>query len=73
MKKIIWFSLNPIEKFNRFCHLSWCILLAIFVIYFKFEYIVATIITFLLVIFSYMEYKRLKKIALTFKQKQTNS
>lgn len=63
MKKLLWTSLNPTEKLHRFQHSLWLLGLAILVLFLKLEILQACLISGLLLLGAYDEYKRLKRKA----------
>lgn len=69
MKKIFWFSLNPTQKLKRYKKCIWILILAIIILFIKFDFMVALGISILLIFFSYMEYKHLKSKALNLDEK----
>ena len=51
MHKWFWYSLNPEEKFQRYKHSLWLLILAIIVLFIKFDLIIALGYSLVLIIF----------------------
>ena len=72
MNKILWINLNPIEKFKRFKNTLWLQFIAIVILFLKLNFLIAGLITSILVIASFSEYKRLKAKSEIFRKCSSN-
>jgi len=67
MHKWFWYSLNPEEKFQRYKHSLWLLILAIIVLFIKFDLMIALGYSLVLIIFSYLGYKHFQREAMAYK------
>ena len=66
MNKIFWHVLNPKEKFQRFKHSLWLLIVAIIVLFIKFHFMIALSCSLILLIFAYFTYHQLQREANTY-------
>ncbi|NJE45509.1 hypothetical protein [Massilimicrobiota sp. SW1139] len=71
MHKWFWYSLNPEEKFQRYKHSLWLLILAIIVLFIKFDLMIALGYSLVLIIFSYLGYKHFQSEAMAYKERKS--
>lgn len=71
MHKWFWYFLNPEEKFQRYKHSLWLLILAIIVLFIKFDLMIALGYSLVLIIFSYLGYKHFQREAMAYKERKS--
>ena len=60
MDKLFWWQLNPVEKFNRYKWIFLILPILVIVLFWKFRFVPAIILSFIFVELAYIKYELLK-------------